>query len=93
MQYDVITAISGYNVTCMFCGEENRLFALLFGEDVIKLDTSSTTFAKVKIITMNGSLFIHLYILCYVPDPHRLLVHDQNEAHVVSCDDKKSCGE
>ena len=85
IQCEVITAFSGEEVERMCQGEENRMFVLSSG-GVLELDTSSTTFTKVKIMNIGYSSY---YIgLCYMPDPHRLLVvSDGNEVRAVSCDD------
>ena len=61
-------------------GEENRMFVKPGGGDVLELDTSTTTFTKVRTITTGPT-----FRLCYVPDPHRLLVGGGVRA--VSCDD------
>ena len=81
MQYEVITAFSGEAVWLMCHGEENRLFVDA-GSVALELDTSTTTFTKVK--TFHTGL---CYSLCYVPDPHRLLVVSGNyEVRAISSD-------
>ena len=85
----VITALSGRRVKSMCQGEENRLFV---GSDdtVLELDTSTTTFTKVKTINTGSA-----YSLCYLPDPYRLLVvsdehgSSYGEVHALSCDDNE----
>ena len=85
MQCEVITAFSGEEVESMCHGEENRLFVKSSGDNVLELDTSTTTFTKVRTIKTGWSYYIGL---CYVPDPHRLLVvRNDNEVRAVSCDD------
>ena len=90
VEYDVITAFSGQKVYHMCHGEENRIFVLSGGSrgtdhTVLELDTSTTTFTRVRRIGPVNS-----YGLCYVPDPHRLLVFsDDGEARVVCCDHYK----
>ena len=91
LQYEVITAFSGEMVQRICHGEENRLF-VRSSADVMELDTSTTTFTKVRTINISG-LGIGFYnYLCYVPHPHRLLVttgNGDNEVCAVSCDDSK----
>ena len=83
IQYEVITAFSGEYVYRMCHGEENRMFVRSSGDKVLELDTSSTTFTKVR--TLNTGMG---FSLCYVPDPHRVLVvSDRDEVRAVSCDD------
>ena len=85
MQYEVITAFSGENVLRMCHGEENRLFVQSSGGNVLELDTSTTTFTKLRTIHTGRG-----YNLCYVPDPHRLLVVsdvERYEVRAASCDD------
>ena len=81
--YDVTSAFSGENVGRMCHGEEKSIFVKSSDGAVLELNISATTFTKVKKIRIgddNG--------LCYVPDPHRLLiVCDENEVRAVSCDD------
>ena len=85
MQYEVTTTLSGEFVSHMCHGEENRLFVLLLHDVVLELDTSTTTFTKVRYINTGWG-----HGLCYVPDPHRLLVVSyDNEFHAVSCDSNK----
>ena len=68
-------------------GEENRLFVQL-RDHVLELDTSTTTFTKVRTIRVPDSL--NIYSLCYVPDPYQLLVvRDDDNISAVSCDDDK----
>ena len=84
IQYEVITAFSG-EVSRMCQGEENRLFVQSSGDNVLELDTSTTTFTKVRTINTGAG-----FSLCYVPDPHRLFVvsdGNRDEVRVVSCDD------
>ena len=84
-QYEVKTAFSGKQVSRMCHGEENRLFVRLPDEAVLELDTSTTTFTKVRYINTGWGLG-----LCYVPDPHRLLVVSyHNEFCAVTCDSNK----
>ena len=86
MRYEVITAFSGGMVWRMCHGEENRLFVQSSGDDVLELDTSTTTFTQVR--TIDPALG---FIVCYVPHPHRLLVvNDDNEVRAVSCDNDKT---
>ena len=86
LQYEVITALCGENVYDMCQGEENRLFVQSGHFDVLELDTSTTTFTKLKTIYIGST--VALYGLCYVPDPHRLLVVCfLGEVRAVSCDD------
>ena len=83
IQYEVIRAFSGETVTSMCHGEENRIFVQSFG-DVLELDTSTTTFKKVRTITTGWG-----HGLCYVPHPYLLLViRDDNEVCAASCDDR-----
>ena len=88
MQYKAITAFSGEIVWRMCQGEENRLFVQSVA-GVLELNTSTTTFIKLRTISTGVSR--PLYVLCYVPDPHRLLVvGDENEVRAASCVEKKS---
>ena len=89
IQYEVITAFRGQWVRHMCQGEENRLFVQSSDSVVLELNTSTTTFTKVRTIDIGDLRF--LYGLCYVPDSHRLLViSDRDEVRAVSCDDKKT---
>ena len=63
------TAFRGEKVSHMVQGEESMLFVDVGGV-VLELDTSTTTFTKVRTIRSDEDLCA----LCYVPDPHRLLV-------------------
>ena len=82
IQYEVIRAFSGAQVYRMCHGGENRLFVRLRYGDVLELDTSATTFTKVRTINTG-----HYISLCYVPEPHRLLVvNDRIRVRTVSCD-------
>ena len=86
MRDEVITAFSGEKVGHMRHGEQNRLFVQLKSKHVLELDTSSTTFIKVKTIINDRG-----YHFCYVPDPFRLIiVLFENEVRAVSCDDNKT---
>ena len=68
-------------------GEENRLFVKSSRGVVLELDTSTTTFKKVRTINPGYSNYIGL---CYVPDPHRLIVvGDENEVRAMSCVEKE----
>ena len=88
IRYEVITAFSGGMVHRMCHGEENRMF-VLSGIAVLELDTSTITFTKVRSISTSGSVFGVYKDLCYVPDPHRLLVVTyKNEVRATSCDNK-----
>ena len=69
IQYKLKTAFRGDKVDHMVHGEENRLF-IDAGGVVLELDTSDTPFTKVRTIRSDEDLCA----LCYVPDPHRLLV-------------------
>ena len=69
IQYKLKTAFRGDKVGHMVHGEENRLF-IDAGGVVLELDTSVTPFTKVRTIRSDEDLCA----LCYVPDPHRLLV-------------------
>ena len=83
VQYEVITAFIGEYVGRMCHGEENRLF-VLSGDKVLVLNISSTNFTEVRIIRTGQYVS-----LCYVPDPHRLLVvSNENEIRAVFGDDK-----
>ena len=87
IQYKVITAFSGEIVWRMCHGEENRLFVESSHGVVLELDTSTTTFKKVRTINPGYSNYIGL---CYVPDPHRLIVvGDENEVRAMSCVEKE----
>ena len=89
LQYEVITAFSGGMVHRMCHGEENRMF-VQSGSAVLELDTSTTTFIKVRTINTSSKALLCVYSLCYVPDPHRLIVvGDENEVRAASCVDKK----
>ena len=67
-------------------GEENRLFVKSSRDTVLELETSTTTFTKLKTINIGSTVM--RYGLCYVPDPHRLLVFsDDKVVRAVSCDD------
>ena len=94
IQYEIITAFSGEKIICM-CHGENRIFVQTSRGDVLELDTSTTTFTKVRTISTSGSvrgLYTGLY---YVPHPHRLLLvayDDDGGVRAVSCDDKKEAG-
>ena len=69
-------------------GKENRLFVDAGHCNILELDTSTTTFTKVKAISTGASLIVNS--LCYVPDPHRLLVVSYyNGFRAMSCDDNK----
>ena len=84
IQYEVITAFSGEMVSSMCHGEENRLFVKLFSDAVLELDTSTTTFTKVRTINTGPG-----FSLCYVPNPYRLLVVSDDgtdEVRAMSCD-------
>ena len=84
IQYEVITAFSGEKVYRMCHGEENRLFVESSGDVILELDTSTTTFKILRTINIGWGRG-----LCYVPDPHRLMVIIlKNEVRAVSCDDK-----
>ena len=66
-------------------GEENRLFVQSSSGNVLELDTSTTTFTRVRTINTGPG-----FSLCYVPDPHRLLVVSdvgRHEVRAASCDD------
>ena len=63
------TAFRGEKVDHMVQGEESMLFVDVGGV-VLELDTSTKPFAKVRTIRSDEDLCA----LCYVPDPHRLLV-------------------
>ena len=63
------TAFRGEKVSHMVQGEESMLFVDVGGV-VLELDTSTKPFAKVRTIRSDEDLCA----LCYVPDPHRLLV-------------------
>ena len=85
IQYEVITAFSGDEFGRMCHGEENRLFVRLHDDAVLELDTSTTTFTKVRYINTGYD-----HGLCYVPDPHRFLVVSyDNEFCAVTCDSNK----
>ena len=85
IQYEVITAFSGDEFGRMCHGEENRLFVRLHDDAVLELDTSTTTFTKVRFINTDYD-----HGLCYVPDPHRFLVVSyDNEFRAVTCDSNK----
>ena len=77
MQCMVITAFDGSKVSCMCHGEENRLFVGSH-DAVLELDISTRTF---KIVRTISTVYLNFcYSLCYVPDPHRLLVvSDEND--------------
>ena len=91
IQYDVITALSGEFVNRMCHGEKNRLFVRSH-DDVLELDTSSTTFRKVKTIGIDSPKYsLDVFSdMCFVPDPHRLLVVIGSEGACARfCDDNK----
>ena len=89
IQYEAITAFSGKHVGRMCQSEENRIFVQSHG-NVLELDTSTTTFIKVRTINTSSTALWKLYSLCYVPDPHRLIVvGDENEVRAVSFVEKK----
>ena len=85
IEYEVIIAFFLLDAVLRIwhSGDKNRLFVELYG-GVLELDTSTTKFTTVK--TFNTGL---AKILCYVPDPHQLLVvrDGKNEVRAVSCDD------
>ena len=88
IQPEVIIAFSGEKIGRMCHAEENRLFIHLL-VDVLELDTSTTTFTKVRTVKIDSTVF--LYGLCYVPDPHQLLVFSCfNESYAVSFEDKQT---
>ena len=88
MRYEMITAFSGEFVSRMCLGEENRLFVQSSDGVVLELDTSTTTFTKVKTISIGHQL--SYYGLCYEPDPYRLLVvSGESEVRAVSCDNNE----
>ena len=85
IEYEVITAFKGKWLEYMCHGEENRIFIQSRDDIVLELDTSTTAFKQVRRIKTG-----HSYSLCYVPDPHRLIVvSDGNEVCAVSCDNNK----
>ena len=78
-QYEVITAFSGEGVGCMYQGEEKRIFVKIW-HAVQELDTSTTTFTKVRSIGTGRTYG-------YVPDPHRLfVVRDKGDICALSYD-------
>ena len=82
VEYEVVTAFKDESVYRMCHGEENRIFVQFFGTVVLELDTSTTRFSEVRRITTGNG-----YGICYVPDPHQLIVvSDDEEVHAVSCD-------
>ena len=91
IQYELITAFSGVFVNGMCHGEKNRLF-VRSSSVVLEMDTSSTTFKKVKTIGIdspNYSLDM-CSDMCFVPDPHRLLVVSGSDGACARfCDDNK----
>ena len=91
IQPEVITASSIEMVRRMCHGEENMLLVQSSYGDVLELDTSTTTFTKVRTINTSGSVSGLYKGLCYVPHPHRLLVTNDDDGGVraVSCDDNK----
>ena len=83
IQYEVMTVFNGKKVGRMCHGEEKRIFVQSNKDTVLELNTSTTTFTIVKAIKTGSFLS-----LCYVPDPHQLLVvSDLNGVRAVSCDD------
>ena len=83
MQYEVITAFSGKMVDSMCHGEGNRIFVQSSKGYVMELDTSTTTFAKLK--SIHTGL---VKSMCYVPHPHRLIVvSDEHEVRAMSYND------
>ena len=88
LQHDVIRALSGESFSRMCHGEKNRLF-VRSSFVVLELDTSSTTFKKVKTIGSGSSNYS--LGMCYVPDPYRLLVVGVSEgACAMFCSDNKT---
>ena len=85
IEYEVIRAFRGRNVRHMCQGEENRIFVLSDGS-VLELDTATTPFTNMRSINTGMA-----FSLCYVPDPHRLLVVcDWKDVCGISCDDGKA---
>ena len=90
MQYHIITAFSGLRVDRMCHGEENRIFVNVSDDNLLELDASTTTLTGTFVVYSAGSLTprqtslemflscerrsFNLEGLCYVPEPHRLIV-------------------
>ena len=94
VKYEVTTAFSGENVSRMCLGNQNRIFVRT-SNDILELDTSSTTFTKVNIIrsvTRFSDRYYHFSQgLCFVPGPiGLLLVSSRDEIHVLSYDDNET---
>ena len=85
LELEMIIAFSGESVYHMCQGEENRIFVRLSGSTVLELDTSTTTFNRLRTIKSGW-----MKNLCYMPDPHRLLVaRCLGKVLAMSCEDNR----
>ena len=97
-----ITAFSGEKIGHMCHGEENRIFVDAGADNMLELDASTITFAINRASSLNPlyprhrklkKLLAHrpftLEGLCYVPEPHRLIVVSKGCLQAVSPDDQK----